>query len=115
MLSASPKSCDDKGNDLFYVEHLVQCLVLNWSTVKDVLIIVSLRLHNALDGPGGQTGQTVDLRRLTLQGTLRDVTSQLVLHTESPQRVRALAKGTANGGSVRMQTLILPLSPWFSV
>lgn len=40
---------------------MVQCLVLNWPAVKDVLMIVSLQLHNALDGPGGQTGQTVDL------------------------------------------------------
>lgn len=100
---------------MFYIEHVVQCLVLNWSAVKDVLMIVSLQLHNALESPGGQMGQTVDLRRLTLQGSLRDVTSQLVLHRESPQRVRALAKGTANGSSVRMQTLILPLSSQCSV
>lgn len=30
VVPASQKYCEDKGNDLFYVQHMVQYLVLKW-------------------------------------------------------------------------------------
>lgn len=52
----------------------MQCLVLNWPSVKDVLIIISLQSHNA---PLAPAGQVADFRR-------------------SPRRVLALPKSMAD-------------------
>lgn len=92
--STSQKCREDKGNDLLYIEYIVQYLILNRPSANDVFILVSLQPHSALHLWDRQPNN-IFIKAKIAKGALQiSYSNSLVLQMGSPKRVGSLTSSS---------------------